>query len=179
MTNKAKQSETTNEMEANQSENEMTAEQIGAQSDAVSLQDSAQLQEFEYSHLASYTGDSAELDQLGESTEVTESEVMTDDDMAGFAALGVDQLANFVESSFDAPVTIDNDTREVIAARALPVIKKHCKGGKMPPWLAKYGEEIQLGVVLATTAFSLFSQVRKYEALNAPKTESKEAQVGN
>ncbi|WOX26903.1 hypothetical protein [Pseudoalteromonas maricaloris] len=164
-------------MEANQSE--MTAEQIGAQSDAVSLQDSAQLQEFEYSHLASYTGDSAELDQLNESTEVTESEVLTDDDMAGLAAIGVDQLANFVESSLTAPVTIDNKTREVIAARALPVIKKHCKGGKMPPWLAKYGEEIQLGVVLATTAFSLFVQVRKLDAIPTPQTESKEAQVGN
>ncbi|MEI5638068.1 MULTISPECIES: hypothetical protein [unclassified Pseudoalteromonas] len=173
-------SETQSEQTANPSETEMTAEQIGAQSDVELSQDSAPSQEFEYSHLASYQGESAELDQAQpDTTETVEAEALTDEDMIGVTALGVEQIANFVESSFDTPVTIDNDTREVITERALPVIKKHCKGGKMPAWLAKYQEEFQLGLVLATTAVSIISQVRKGEKQSEISSEKQGVQVGS
>ncbi|MEK0158808.1 hypothetical protein WLQ65_06550 [Pseudoalteromonas piscicida] len=133
----------------------------GSQSEQSELQQSPQVDE--YSHLDKFT---AVQDEVGEVGEVAESEEMTENDISALAGYGVSSLADFIESTIEAPVTIDNDTREVIAEKAAPVVRKYCKGG-MPSWMVKWKEEIELGLVLGTAAISVFKQIKAYEKENA------------
>ncbi|WP_152084891.1 hypothetical protein [Pseudoalteromonas sp. A25] len=142
----------------------------GSPSGQSALQHSPQVEE--YSHLDKFTADASDEPEVGE---VAESEEMTDKDISALAGFGVSSLADFIESTIEAPVTIDNDTREVITQKATPVVRKYCKGG-MPPWLARWKEEIELGLVLGTAAISLFKQVKAYEKANADNESNSEKQ---
>ncbi|KZN46007.1 hypothetical protein N482_13105 [Pseudoalteromonas luteoviolacea NCIMB 1942] len=95
-------------------------------------------------------------------------EEMSKEDINALAGYGVSTAADFIESMCDAPVTIDNETREVIAEKAAPVVAKYCKGGQMPAWFARFQEEIELGIVLASVGFSMYKQIKLHE-----RTESK------
>ncbi|QQQ65943.1 hypothetical protein JJQ94_16725 [Pseudoalteromonas sp. GCY] len=130
----------------------------GSQSAQSELQQSPPVDE--YSHLDKFTA--VQDEQVGE---VAESEEMTESDISALAGYGVSSLADFIESTIEAPVTIDNETREVIAEKAAPVVRKYCKGG-MPSWMVKWKEEIELGLVLGTAAISVFKQIKAYEKEN-------------
>ena len=69
---------------------------------------------------------------------VTVAEEMTDEDAQFTAGFLVDSAASFTESLFSVPVTIDNDTRQVIAQKTVPVVLKYAKDAKLPPWVVKY-----------------------------------------
>ncbi|MCG7551962.1 hypothetical protein [Pseudoalteromonas sp. Of11M-6] len=143
---------------------------FGAGSPSAQLESPPSPQAEEYSHLDKFTADSTSEPQAGE---VSETEEMTDSDISALAGYGVSSLADFIESSIEAPVTIDNDTREVITEKATPVVRKYCKGG-MPPWLARWKEEIELGLVLGTAALSVYKQIKAHEKANtASETEAK------
>ncbi|NWL16326.1 hypothetical protein FHG08_11550 [Pseudoalteromonas sp. Scap03] len=129
-----------------------------------------------YSELDSFiNGDDSETD--GETNE-TESEEMSEQDAAIAAGFFVDTGAGFIESQFDYPVTIDNDTRVAIAEAAAPVLLKNAKGANLPPWVqalfVKYKEEMKLLGVLAMAGLSIRGQIKAAkEELNAQKSEQK------
>lgn len=140
--------------------------------DGSELQSSEQSQlqpEHDYSHLDSFT----KVSDVSVADDVTESEEMTSKDVNALACYGVSSAADFVESMIEAPVTIDNDTRESIAEKAAPVVAKYCKGG-MPPWLVKWKEEIELGLVLGTAALSVYKQIKAHEKIEQSKSENTE-----
>ncbi|QZO12615.1 hypothetical protein [Pseudoalteromonas piscicida] len=136
---------------------------FGESSQSQQSEQSQSVQEHDYSHLDKFASDSS--GDVGEAGEVVESEEMTESDISALAGYGVSSLADFIESTIEAPVTIDNDTREVIAEKAAPVVRKYCKGG-MPSWMVKWKEEIELGLVLGTAAISVFKQIKAYEKEN-------------
>ncbi|KPH92351.1 hypothetical protein AMS57_02170 [Pseudoalteromonas undina] len=126
-----------------------------------------------YSELDSFiNGDDSET---GSETTETESEEMSEQDAAIAAGFFVDTGAGFVESLFDYPVTIDNDTKQVIAEKAVPVVLKNAKGMQLPPWLIRYKEELELIGVIAMAGLSIHKQIKaaKAEELNAQKSEQK------
>lgn len=126
-----------------------------------------------YSELDSFiNGDDSETD--GETNE-TESEEMSEQDAAIAAGFFVDTGAGFVESLFDYPVTIDHETKQAIAQKAVPVVLKNAKGMQLPPWLIRYREELELIGVVAMAGLSIYKQIKmaKAEELRAEKAEQK------
>lgn len=133
---------------------------FGESSQSQQSEQSQSAQEHDYSHLDKFA--SASSSDVGEAGEVVESEEMNDEDVIALAGYGVSSLADFIESTIEAPVTIDNDTRKVVAEKAAPVVRKYCKGG-MPPWLVRWKEEIELGIVLGSAALSVYKQIKAHE----------------
>ena len=125
-----------------------------------------------YSELDSYLNQSEPTHD--DNQDVIEAEEMSEADAQAFSAFGVGKAAEFVESMFDHPVTIDNDTREKIAIAATPVVLKHTKGAQLPPWVAKYimpyKEELMLIAALGSAGLSIYSQIKKAEKAT-PKSE--------
>lgn len=109
--------------------------------------------------------------ETGEQIEQTESQEMSEEDTAAAAGFFVDTGAGFVESMFSVPVTIDHDTKQVIAQKAVPVLAKYTKGATLPPWLIRYREELELFGVLAMAGLSIYKQInmQKAEDLKAQK----------
>lgn len=109
--------------------------------------------------------------ETGEQIEQTESQEMSEEDTAAAAGFFVDTGAGFVESMFSVPVTIDHDTKQVIAQKAVPVLAKYTKGATLPPWLIRYREELELFGVLAMAGLSIYKQInmQKVEDLKAQK----------
>jgi len=132
--------------------------------------------EHEYGGLDAFTNASdSETDT--ESAGV-ESQEMSAEDTAAAAGFFVDTGAGFVESMFSVPVTIDHDTKQVIAQKAVPVIAKYAKGATLPPWLVRYREEFELVGVLMMAGLSIYKQINaqkkadeKAENVKAEKTE--------
>lgn len=104
-----------------------------------------------------------------------ESEEMSDEDAEQAAAFFVGSGAGFVESLFDYPVTIDHETQQAIAAKAVPVIIKNAKGVNLPPWLIRYREELELLAVIAGAGLSIYSQIKQAKA--AEKAERKKSDL--
>jgi len=127
----------------------------------------------DYSELDSYLNQSEPTHD--DNQDVVEAEEMSEADAQAFSAFGVDKVAEYVESMFDHPVTIDNDTREKIAIAATPVVLKHTKGAQLPPWVAKYimpyKEELMLIAALGSAGLSIYSQIKKAEKATT-KSES-------
>lgn len=143
-------------------------------------QDSQQSQELDdnvqaetYSELDAFT-QQTNSESESESSEV-ESEELSPEDAADAAAFFVDTGAGFVESLFDYPVTIDNDTKQAIAQKAVPVVIKNSRGMKLPPWLIAYREELELLAVVSMAGFSIWKQIKlaKAEELKAEKAAKK------
>ena len=152
-------------------------------SSAAHSPDSQQLQglddsepERRYSELDSFiNGDDSEMDGETSETSETESEEMSEQDAAIAAGFFVDTGAGFVESLFDYPVTIDHDTKQAIAQKAVPVVLKNAKGMQLPPWVIRYKEELELIGVIAMAGLSIHKQIKaaKAEELSAQKSEQK------
>lgn len=126
-----------------------------------------------YSELDSFiNGEETETDS---ETSETESEEMSEQDAAIAAGFFVDTGAGFVESHFDYPVTIDHETKQAIAKKAVPVVLKNAKGMQLPPWLIRYREELELIGVIAMAGLSIHKQIKmaKAEELRAEKAEQK------
>lgn len=125
----------------------------------------------EYSGLDAFTNASdSETDT--ESNEV-EAQEMSEEDTAAAAGFFVETGVGFVESMFSVPVTIDNNTKEVIAQKTVPVLAKYTKGATLPPWLVRYREELELFGVLAMAGLSIYKQI------NAQKKVDAKAQKAN
>jgi len=151
-----------------------------AGSDSPSLPQSQSPQAQEYAHLDTFVtpAQTSELSEIdSEHTGESIAEEMTQADIDALAGFGVSTAADFVESMIDAPVTIDNDTREVIAQKAAPVIAKYMSKGNLPAWAVRFKEEISLGLTLATVAFSLYKQTREYEKQNPLTSKVKSGEV--
>ncbi|MBE0369231.1 hypothetical protein PAUR_a3043 [Pseudoalteromonas aurantia 208] len=133
------------------------------------MEQSQSQQGHDYSHLDSFT----KVSDVSVADDITESEEMTSEDVSALACYGVSSAADFVESMIEAPVTIDNDTRELIAEKAAPVVAKYCKGG-MPSWMVKWKEEIELGLVLGTAALSVYKQIKAHEKVEQNQSENTE-----
>lgn len=161
--------------------------QMGSGSSSLEhLQDSQQLQESEGNKLAfeqNLIDEYSELDAFTKQTNSendsetgeVESEELSPEDAADAAAFFVDTGAGFVESLFDYPVTIDNDTKQAIAQKAVPVVIKNASGLKLPPWLIAYREELELLAVISMAGFSIYKQIKlaKAEDLKAEKAAKK------
>ncbi|WP_167651265.1 hypothetical protein [Pseudoalteromonas piscicida] len=145
---------------------------FGAGSQSAHLESQPLPQVEEYSHLDKFTAESSHEPQADE---VSETEAMTDTDISALAGYGVSSLADFIESTIEAPVIIDHDTREVIAEKATPVVRKYCKGD-MPPWFARWKEEIELGLVLGTAAISVYKQIKAHEKEQSSSENQSEKQ---
>lgn len=127
----------------------------------------------EYSELDKFLNNNEPSDE----TEETESEEMSEEDAAAAAGFFVDTGAGFVESMFSVPVTIDHDTKQVIASKAVPVVLKYAKGASLPPWLVKYREECELIAVLATAGFSIYQQIKMAKIHEKEKQYDKGGEV--
>lgn len=116
--------------------------------------------------------------ETGEQIEQTESQEMSEEDAAAAAGFFVDTGAGFVESMFSVPVTIDHNTKQVIAQKAVPVLAKYTKGATLPPWLIRYREELELFGVLAMAGLSIYKQInmQKAEDLKAQKAAKSDMQ---
>ena len=127
----------------------------------------------EYSELDAFTKQT-NSENDSETGEV-ESEELSPEDAADAAAFFVDTGAGFVESLFDYPVTIDNDTKQAIAQKAVPVVIKNSRGMKLPPWVIAYREELELLAVVSMAGFSIWKQIKlaKAEELKAEKAAKK------
>lgn len=126
-----------------------------------------------YSELDAFlNADSAQTDS--ETSEI-EAEEMSEQDAQIAAGFFVDTGAGFVESLFDYPVTIDHDTKQAIAQKAVPVVLKNAKGMQLPPWLIRYREELELLGVVAMAGLSIYKQIKlaKAEEMRAEKAAEK------
>ncbi|KPM82654.1 hypothetical protein AOG27_15210 [Pseudoalteromonas lipolytica] len=103
-------------------------------------------------------------DEEPDNEDVTVAEEMTDEDAQFTAGFLVDSAASFTESLFSVPVTIDNDTRQVIAQKTVPVVIKYAKDAKLPPWVVKYREELELIGVVAMAGLSIYKQIKLAKA---------------
>ncbi|WP_417437545.1 hypothetical protein [Idiomarina abyssalis] len=110
--------------------------------------------------------------ETGEQIEQTEPQEMSEEDTAAAAGFFVNTGAGFVESMFSVPVTIDHDTKEVIAQKTVPVIAKYAKGATLPPWLIRYREEIELLGVLAMAGLSIYKQINMHKKLAAKEQKA-------
>jgi hypothetical protein len=128
-----------------------------------------------YDELDTFAQLQAEKPEKTSDTSEPESEEMSEQDAEVAAGFFVDTGAGFVESLFDYPVTIDNDTREVIAQKAVPVVLKNAKGVQLPPWVIRYREELELLGVVAMAGLSIYKQIKiaKAEELKAEKETKK------
>lgn len=126
-----------------------------------------------YSELDAFlNADTAQSDS--EASEI-EAEEMSEQDAEIAAGFFVDTGASFVESLFDYPVTIDHDTKQAIAQKAVPVVIKNAKGMQLPPWLIRYREELELLGVVAMAGLSIYKQIKlaKAEEVRAEKAMEK------
>ncbi|WP_161804358.1 hypothetical protein [Pseudoalteromonas lipolytica] len=123
---------------------------------------------FHYSELDAFMAQSNEpesrSDEEPDNEDVTVAEEMTDEDAQFTAGFLVDSAASFTESLFSVPVTIDNDTRQVIAQKTVPVVIKYAKDAKLPPWVVKYREELELIGVVAMAGLSIYKQIKLAKA---------------
>lgn len=128
-----------------------------------------------YDELDTFAQWQAEKPEKTCDTSEPDSEEMSEQDAEVAAGFFVDTGAGFVESLFDYPVTIDNDTREVIAQKAVPVVLKNAKGVQLPPWVIRYREELELLGVVAMAGLSIYKQIKiaKAEELKAEKETKK------
>ena len=128
-----------------------------------------------YDELDKFAQWQAEKPEKTSDTSEPDSEEMSEQDAEVAAGFFVDTGAGFVESLFDYPVTIDNDTREVIAQKAVPVVLKNAKGVQLPPWVIRYREELELLGVVAMAGLSIYKQIKmaKAEELKAEKETKK------
>ena len=128
-----------------------------------------------YDELDTFAQWQAEKPEKTSDTSEPDSEEMSEQDAEVAAGFFVDTGAGFVESLFDYPVTIDNDTREVIAQKAVPVVLKNAKGVQLPPWVIRYREELELLGVVAMAGLSIYKQIKiaKAEELKAEKETKK------
>ena len=126
-----------------------------------------------YSELDAFLN--ADTAQSDSETSEIEAEEMSAEDAEAAAGFFVDTGASFVESLFDYPVTIDHDTKQAIAQKAVPVVIKNAKGVQLPPWLIRYREELELLGVVAMAGLSIYKQIKlaKAEELRAEKTTEK------
>lgn len=127
----------------------------------------------EYSELDAFlNADTAQGDS--EVSEI-EAEEMSEQDAQAAAGFFVDTGASFVESLFEYPVTIDHDTKQAIAQKAVPVVIKNAKGMQLPPWVIRYREELELIGVIAMAGLSIHKQIKqaKAEELRAEKAAEK------
>ena len=143
--------------------------------------DSVEQNEIEYNHYKELEAYAVKTESEPEpepdaKKEEVESEEMTALDAEMAAGFFINNGAAYVESMFSQPVTIDHDTKQAIADKAVPVVLKYSKGANLPPWLVRYREEIELIAVLAGAGFSIFSQIKiaKANDLKATKTQSNE-----
>lgn len=128
-----------------------------------------------YDDLDTFAEWQAEKPEKPSDTSEPDSEEMSEQDAQIAAGFFVDTGAGFIESLFDCPVTIDNDTREVIAQKAVPVVLKNAKGVQLPPWVIRYREELELLGVVAMAGLSIYKQIKtaKAEELKAEKAKDK------
>ena len=129
-----------------------------------------------YSELDAFlNADTAQSDSETSETSEIEAEEMSEQDAQIAAGFFVDTGAGFVESLFDYPVTIDHDTKQAIAQKAVPVVLKNAKGMQLPPWLIRYREELELIGVIAMAGLSIHKQIKlaKAEELKAEKAAEK------
>jgi len=136
---------------------------------------------FHYSELDAFMAQSNEPESTGDeepsSEAVTVAEEMTDEDAQFTAGFLVDSAASFTESLFSVPVTIDNDTRQVIAQKTVPVVLKYAKDAKLPPWVVKYREELELIGVVAMAGLSIYKQIKQAKASNEEQDETEQKQA--
>lgn len=76
------------------------------------------------------------------------------------ALQGVQWLSATVENNYPC-VRYDDNTKIEVANKAAAVLAKYDL--QMPPWLAAFKEEIELGLVLGTVAFSSYVQIQKWK----------------
>lgn len=127
----------------------------------------------EYSELDAFLN--ADTAQSDSETSEIEAEEMSEQDAEIAAGFFVDTGAGFVESLFEYPVTIDHETKQAIAQKAVPVVLKNAKGMQLPPWLIRYREELELLGVVAMAGLSIYKQIKlaKAEELRAEKAKEK------
>ena len=123
-----------------------------------------------YSGLDAFTNASDSETDI-ESNEVEAQEV-SEEDTAAAAGFFVETGAGFVESMFSVPVTIDHDTKQVIAQKAVPVIAKYAKGATLPPWLVRYREEFELVGVLMMAGLSIYKQINVQKKVDTKANKS-------
>lgn len=126
-----------------------------------------------YSELDAFLN--ADTAQSDSETSEIEAEEMSEQDAEIAAGFFVDTGASFVESLFEYPVTIDHETKQAIAQKAVPVVLKNAKGMQLPPWLIRYREELELLGVVAMAGLSIYKQIKlaKAEELRAEKAKEK------
>jgi len=132
-----------------------------------------------YSGLDGFISDSEKASE----TDETQSEELSEEDAAQMAGFFVGAGSSFVESLFDYPVTIDNETQQAISVKAVPVVKKYADGMQLPPWLVRYREELELLGVIALAGVSIYKQIKvlKVEEAKAEKAkvEAEKAKKSN
>lgn len=77
--------------------------------------------------------------------------------VVGFAEMALLTAAPYVQ--------IDPAVRATLSAKMAPVLLKHGVGGELPPWLAEWKEEIDLGLCVAGVGFGVWMQVRAHQQL--------------
>lgn len=99
---------------------------------------------------------------------------------AAAARMGAAWAVGFLEQMVKTRVpyaAFDPDTAERLTDKTAAVMAKH--GGGMPPWLAPYKEEIELGVALASAGFGVYVQVKQYEHEQEVKRQEAQARAAN
>jgi hypothetical protein len=89
---------------------------------------------------------------------------------------GAQMAVGFMEAMLTMAVpyvAIDPAAKEQVAAKLVPVMKKH--GGGMPGWMMPYKEELELGMVLVGVGFGVLMQVRAHKL---QETKGKPAKAG-
>lgn len=82
------------------------------------------------------------------------------------ATMGVNALVALFTAQVPY-VHIDDKAREAVIEKAAPVLVKHGVGGELPPWLVKWREEIELGMVVGGIGFSVYIQVQQHKKAEA------------
>lgn len=78
------------------------------------------------------------------------------------ATMGVNMLQTMM--LMQAPyLQIAPEASAAVIDKAVPVLVKHGVGGDLPPWMAKYREEFELGMVVAGIGFGVFLQVQQHK----------------
>lgn len=78
------------------------------------------------------------------------------------ATMGVNLLTTMM--LMQAPyLQIAPEATAAVIDKTVPVLVKHGVGGDMPPWMAKYREEFELGMVVAGIGFGIFMQVQQHK----------------
>ena len=99
----------------------------------------------------------AEYNPAAEQAEVEHNQAAHNGAKA-LAALSVETVSSIIQAA--QPVSIDQPTKDELAGKLAPVLHKYGLGGEMPPWLAAYREELELGMALAGFAYGLYQQIK-------------------